>query len=141
MGSWGVGMMSNDTAWDIIGKTGNESYCILHRLLKSKKAEAKEILALAEHCLEEKTVLEKQVVLKVLKYVDAELDPKRLDEWKSSDERKDALLRFKDRLNGRKVDELDIMIDNLGVVDKISLGNKSRSEIKKLLKKAMKKGK
>ncbi len=133
MGTWGVGMMSNDTAWDIIGKTGNVSYCILHNLLKSKKAESKEILALAEHCLENNIVLEKPIVKAIMEYIDDELDQSELDNWKSPDERKDALLRFKNRLNGEKVDELDIIIDNLSVVEQISLGNKSRSEIKKLL--------
>lgn len=135
MGTWGVGMMSNDTAWDVIGKTGNESYCILNGLLKRNKGENKEILALAEHCLENKVSLEKQVVAKVIKRVELELKPDVLDCWSEPDERKDALLRFKDRLNGKEIDELDTMLDNLSVVDKIMIGNKSRSELKKLLQK------
>jgi hypothetical protein len=139
MGTWGVGMQCSDAAMDIIGSTGMESLKTLKSAIKGKATflENKEILALADHCLDNKIKLPTDIKDAVLHCIESELSD--TDGWSSPEDRKSALKRFRDRVNGKKVDEVDLAIDNIGLFDSIYIGEKSRDEIKMLLKK--KKGK
>lgn len=152
MGSWGVGMQANDTALDYIGDAYGKkkpSLKSLKELVKSIKSLIVDrenhvydqgILGMADFILDHnpKLLTDLNLIKQIDESVDNEL--KRLDNWidggnkSASEGRKGALLRFRDRLHGKKVDEDDLIVDNLGLFDQICVKGKSRDEVKAMLK-------
>lgn len=143
MGAWGMGMQANDDALDAIGSAGlssgepkkqkrtlaalREGKITIKSLLSSHrnypagwiKKEPMALLGLAEYLLDEGFDLQpiKPVVRKALR---AELAKRRLECWIDSDKRKAALLRFKDRLDGKEVPQDLLDQDNEGLLSKMS---------------------
>lgn len=136
MGSWGVGMQANDTALDVIdGGRNDEKYLHKHinKWLKPDKYGNgfKSILGLAEYCLDCDVPFSFIMIEKIKKAIKQAKDNS--DCWIDQKERLAALQRFEDRLDGKKIDMRDVVIDNMGLIDKISVGNKNRKELKKML--------
>ena len=137
MGAWGTGMQANDTALDYIGDVYGEEKPRLKDLKAlvitfNKCDNDKGILGIAECLLDYKPeLLTKTMIKKVDKAIDRELDN---NTFLDSEDRKGALLRFRDRLNGKKVDKKDLIIDNLCMFDRMAVHGKTRDEIKAMIK-------
>ncbi len=136
MGSWGVGMQANDTALDAIDSGRNdEKYLDKHidKWLKPDKYGSgfKSILGLAEYCLDCDVPFSPAMIKKIKKAIKQARNDS--DRWTEPKERLAALQRFEDRLDRKKIDMRDVVIDNMGLIDKISTGNKNRKELKKML--------
>lgn len=155
MGAWGVGMRANDTALDYIGKYQDYSgpkikpNKLAHAIVAGKKPILKElesisrkekgftsdadmgILGVAEFFLELGADLKpaKKFVLAAIK---RELSNARLESWGEEsgggDEREMALLRFKDRLEGKPVDKKELALDNEGLLSKMARMMRGESE-------------
>jgi hypothetical protein len=144
MGAWGEGMQSNDTALDAIGSAGlscgepRKQKKTLADLRAGKKTvkslfsggvvygernwirkEPQAILGLVEYLLEEGFDL-KPVGALVRKALRNQLSKTELGCWQDSNARKAALMRFKDRLNGKKVPQELIDQDNEGLFSKMA---------------------
>lgn len=135
MGAWGVGMRASDTAWDAIGHfkfdvhgkppkkvidaltTKPERVLRFFRgwILKDPMA----VLGIAEYLLDAGVDLKPaaKIVEKALKH---ELSNDGLESWGHADDRKQALLRFKDRVAGKTVDEEKLAEDNEGLMSKMA---------------------
>jgi hypothetical protein len=137
MGTWGVGMQSNDTALDAIDDGRKKPLETLKKNIDEWMKDdefnsgMKSILGLAEYCLDKgkkptpDLIKKIKVIIKKAKATaESFRDPK---------ERLGALRRFEARLNGKKVDERDLMLDNMGLFGSMEFHGKSRKEIKKLL--------
>ena len=143
MGAWGVGMQANDDALDAIGSAGlssgdpkkqkrtlaalRQGKITLKSLLNSHrsypagwiKKEPMALLGLSEYLLDEGFDL-KPIMPLAKKLLRSELAKRRLECWADLEERKDALLRFRDRLNGKKVPQELLDQDNEGLFSKMA---------------------
>lgn len=144
MGAWGVGMQANDTALDGIGCAGlscgepRKQKKTLSDLRKGKlqvndlfgsksrvtgmawiKKEPQAVLGLAEYLMDEGFDLSsvKPLVKKALRN---QLGKRELDRWVDLEERREALLRFKARFEGKKVPQELLDRDNEGLLSKMS---------------------
>lgn len=143
MGAWGEGMQANDTALDAIGSAGlscgepRKQKKTLSDLRKGKikvenlfgsrgnvreagwiKEDPQAILGLAEYLFDEGFDL-KPVRSLIMKAIRNQLSKKELERWVDMDERKNALLRFKARMNGEKVPQELIDKDNEGLFSRM----------------------
>lgn len=138
MGAFGEGMQANDTALDAIGVAGlsdgepKKQAKTLKELRSGKKtveglfnsgrgwikSEPQGILGLAEYLLDEGFNISavRGLVSKALKN---QLSKAELDCWVDRDERKAALLRFKDRMNGKEVPKELLERDNEGLFSRM----------------------
>jgi len=134
MGTWGVGMRAGDTAWDAIGDckfnvNGKPPKKTLDELAKKPglvlryfkdwiRRDPMAILAVAEYLFDAGIDVKpaRKIIDGALKH---ELSNKRLEPWGHAQDRKDALIRFRDRLNGKKVDEAKLAEDNEGLLSKM----------------------
>lgn len=122
MGTWGVGMQSNDTALDVIGDGRKPLENLQENIDEWMKDDKygngrKSILGLAEFCLDKRKKLTPDLIKKikvVLKRAKAQAE-----DWSESEDRLAALQRFEDRLNGKKVSKEDLAKDNEGLLSKI----------------------
>lgn len=144
MGAWGEGMVANDTALDAIGSAGlsdgepKKQAKTLKELRSGKKTvkslfagrswiktEPQAILGLAEYLFDEgfDVTLVRGLIGKAIK---SQLSKAELDRWVDRDKRKAALLRFRDRLAGKKVPKELIDQDNEGLLSRMAgvLGGK-----------------
>lgn len=138
MGAWSEGMQANDTALDALGVAGlsdgepKKQAKTLKDLRSGKKTveslfkgdrwikkEPQAVLGLAEYLLDESFDISavRGLVSKALKN---QLSRAELDCWVDRDERKAALLRFKDRLNGKEVPKELLERDNEGLFSKMA---------------------
>ncbi len=133
MGTWGVGMQSNDTALDAIDedKPLETLKKNIDEWLKDDDNGTKSILGLAEYCLDKSKKLTPDLIKKVKIVI--KKSKTTADSFRNPKERLGALRRFEARLNGKKVDERDLMLDNMGLFGSMEFHGKSRKEIKKLL--------
>jgi hypothetical protein len=142
MGAWGEGMQANDTALDAIGDSGlndlgddikvtEKSKRKLERVKKNPKLVRKlfqkkwiketteAVLGLAEFLLDNDAGL--TGVRRLVKGAIAkELDEKRLECWRDGGARKRALLRFRDRVDGKDVDMKAVEMDNEGLMSRMT---------------------
>ena len=138
MGACGEGMQSNDTALDAIGSAclscgePRQQKKTLSDLRKGKKSieslfvsergwikrRPQAVLGLAEYLLDEGFDLGPVRAL-IVKALGTELCRRRLECWCEPQARKDALLRFKDRLNGKEVPKKLIEQDNEGLLSRM----------------------
>lgn len=135
MGAWGVGMQASDTAWDAIvhfkfDVNGKPSKKVLdglaqkpERVLRFFKGwitkDPMAVLGIAEYLLDAGVDLKsaRKIIGKALKH---ELSDDGLKPWGHAQDRQDALLRFKDRLDGKKVDGEKLAEDNEGLLSKMA---------------------
>lgn len=154
MGSWGEGMQANDTALDFVasleGKSKKKALAEFRKEIKHvdkvypvKKdwygGNHQAILGMADYLLDMEFGIPKDLLPKIESCIDNALT--RLESWRNPSIRKDALLRFQKKLHGEKVDKLDLELDNMGLMSRIGLHDKSRDEIKKIIKNEEKKPK
>lgn len=153
MGAWGVGMRANDTALDAVcwfqkynddgkpvltrrGKMVKDGKVLLEALKWVEKQMMKgrfayrsssdeSILGVADFFME-RGVSPKEAEYFIARSIERELEPGRLSSWCDQEERRDALLRFKARIEGKPVDEKLAAKDNEGLMVKIArtLGGK-----------------
>ena len=141
MGAWSVGMQSNDTALDWAAERSTKE---LVKAMQDLTADGEynwlklgndgtwAILGVAEALLDKRRgKLLKPFIKEIESAIDSEL--KIIQNWNKSEERKDALLRFRNRLNGKKVDKIDLIIDNMGLLDKVTTTGMTREDLKKAL--------
>jgi len=137
MGAWSEGMQANDTALDAIDHYRNCRLQINKKgkdILFGKKplldvlqlAQCRNtwdpnlsVLGLAEFFFDRKTLVDVKCRKFILLAIERELSLTRLNTWVSPKERKGALLRFKNRLLGKKVDLKKVSQDNEGLLSKI----------------------
>ncbi len=135
MGAWGVGMQASDTAWDAIGHFkfdvhGKPSKKVLDMLAKKPQLVTKffkawilkdpmAILGIAEYLLDAGVDLKpaKKIIDGALKH---ELSNEGLESWGHAQDRQDALKRFRDRLDGKKIDGEKLAEDNEGLMSKMA---------------------
>jgi hypothetical protein len=138
MGAWGEGMQANDTALDAIGSAGlscgepRKRAKTLKELRGGKKTvkslfagrtwikmDPQAVLGLAEYLFDEgfDVAPVRELVAKATKN---QLSKAELARWVDRDERKAALLRFKDRLDGKEVPKELLERDNEGLLSRIS---------------------
>lgn len=139
MGAFGEGMQCNDTALDAIGCAGlscgepRKQKKTLADLRSGKKTvaslfvsdygwikrDAQAVLGLAEYLLDEGFDLDpvRDIIGKAIKN---QLSEKQLDRWVDRDLRKAALLRFKSRLDGKKVSQELLDQDNEGLISRMA---------------------
>ena len=139
MGAWGPGMQSNDTALDAIGAAGKTPLRYLEAHIDEWLTEMEDyhsgmfsILGLSEYCLDKGFKISDELKIKIK--LALEVGKKAKEEWNEVQDRVDCLNRFEKRLNGENVDAQDLIIDNMGLLDRMVLHGKSREEIKVLLK-------
>ena len=134
MGCWAVGMRASDDALDAVytfeqlekrerrkRKTSRRSAGELFVVWlggDGKSPSAVKVLAVGEFLLERGINLE-HVRVSLDSALKRELSRRRLDCWRDPLERKAALLRFRDRLDGKPVDQSLIDVDNEGLMSKI----------------------
>jgi hypothetical protein len=136
MGAWGEGMQANDTAWDAIGDAGFKVHgappkkvlaelakkpATVKKYFRSILLDAHAVLGLAEYLLDAGVNL-----ASIRKTLDVTLkkalSASELSTWGDPENRKAALLRFRDRLDGKKIDEKKLAEDNEGLFSKMSKG-------------------
>jgi hypothetical protein len=140
MGAWGVGMRANDTALDALGDVTDEASALA--ALKREVAEeedcwdsrAKSVLGVAEYMVDKKYKIPSALLKQVKACVESELEEHRLEDWVHDDERKDALERFASRLDGKKVDKIDVAVDNMPLLSRLATAPLGRKALKELLK-------
>jgi len=128
MGAWGVGMQASDDALDAIAgvehlKPSELSHELITQAMDHVGSDGAwtrmYALGLADWLLDREISLEP--VKGVLhSMADAELDPDALGCWRSAEARKDALIRFKNRLDGKNVDDEALAEDNEGLLTKMA---------------------
>lgn len=146
MGAWGVGMRANDTALDAVcwfekydddgkrsltrrGKLVKDGKVLLEALKWVEKQMMKgrfayrsssdeSILGVADFFME-RGISPKEAEHFILRSIERELHPGRLSSWCDQGERRDALLRFKARVEGKPVDEELVAQDNEGLMSKM----------------------
>jgi len=150
MGAWGEGMQANDTALDALGVAGlsdgeprkqaktlkqlRNGEITVESLFSGKggfkergwiKKEPQAVLGLAEYLFDEGFDVSPVRGL-ISKAIRNQLSRAELDRWVDRDERKAALLRFKDRLNGKEVPKELLEHDNEGLFSRMAsvLGGK-----------------
>lgn len=145
MGAWSVGMQGNDTALDAIAAAGlscgepKREKKTLANLRGGKKTvaslftkearwclkEPQGILGLAEYLFDQGFDLS-PVMDRIQKALKQQLTKDELETWSSSSERKSALVRFRDRLQGKDVPQELIERDNEGLFSKMAKIMESR---------------
>lgn len=147
MGAWGAGMRANDTALDAIlwfekyddngkrfltrrGKLVKDGKVLLEalkwvekRMMRGRFAyrssSDESILGVADFFME-RGISPKEADYFILRSIKRELEEGRLSSWCDRQERVDALLRFKARVEGKPVDEKLAAQDNEGLMSKMS---------------------
>lgn len=136
MGAWGEGMQANDTALDAIDRAGLSSAEPKRRektlaALRGGKKKVEDlfkgwvkdshegVLGLAEFLFDEGIDI-KPVMSLVKKALRNQLGKRELSRWRDSEERQAALARFKDRLEGKEVDQELLEADNEGLLSKMA---------------------
>lgn len=139
MGAFGEGMQANDTALDAIGCAGlscgepRKQKKTLYDLRNGKKTieslfvsengwikrDAQAVLGLAEYLLDEGFDLG-TVRAMVMKAIKNQLSIGQLDRWVEIERRKASLLRFRDRMNGKKVPQELLDEDNEGLFSRMA---------------------
>ena len=128
MGAWGVGMQASDDALDAIAgvehlKPSKWTHKLVTQAIDHVGSDDSwarmHVLGLADWLLDREIALEpvKELLHSI---ADAELDPDALRCWRDAEARKDALTRFKNRLDGKDVDEEALAEDNEGLLCKMS---------------------
>jgi hypothetical protein len=128
-------MQASDTAWDAIGHFkfdvhGKPPKKVLAALSKKARLvskffkgwilrDAMAVLGIAEYLLDAGVDLKpaKKIIDKALEH---ELSDEGLESWGHAQDRKDALNRFKDRLNGKEIDDEKLAEDNEGLLAKMA---------------------
>jgi hypothetical protein len=146
MGSWGFGLQQGDTPLDALGAAGlcdvtkerartlngirGGKIALKDVFKKAAKCDSNEwgregVLAVAEVLLDEGIDLTsvRKVINKALRF---ELSAKRIQQWTEPQERKAALQRFKDRLDGKKVKVVDQDHEGLMATMDRKLGGRSK---------------
>ena len=140
MGCWGVGMQSGDAALDAIAPferlRDKKAIIELDKLLAQVPDDydsSKPQLGVAEYLLDKGFKLPQATIKEIKRHIALEMKPEALSRWTEPEDRKGALKRFRLRLEGKTVDERDIMIDNMGLLSKMDTYGMSRSKIKDLI--------
>jgi hypothetical protein len=127
MGTWGAGMQANDTALDAISdanENGNPVKYLADHIDEWLNNEdeygngQKSIMGIADYCLDRREKLSDDLITKVK--IAIEQCKLTADSFVHVQERLDAIQRFEDRLNGKKVKKNDIAKDNEGLLSKIN---------------------
>ena len=141
MGAWGCGMQANDTALDFIYEVQKarikDKAKTFRKVVKKLKHDrwgtrSKAVLGMAEWMLDHDHSL-KGLMTEIKRCLKAENSKRLIFTWRDPEERKDALDRFQKRLDGKKVDEKDLALDNMGLLDRIATTGMSKEEVKDLL--------
>lgn len=154
MGAWGEGMQANDTALDYIAEFTNADGKLTTAFKKAIKSGKKTIdgelksidkhsdhdgwavLGIADFFLDHGFKVSGSMTL-LKKHLRAQRSEDTLGCWQDSAARKAALDRFEARASGKKVDAVDVEIDNLGLFARISLRTegKTTEDLRKEIKK------
>lgn len=148
MGAWGEGMQANDTALDYIGGYNNPKTLrelkqgklstkkMLNDVEKHSGGDSWAVLGVADWLLDHgyKVTTSKALLEGHLKI------QRDVTSWRDGKARTAALERFRKRMNGGKISDDDVALDNLGLFDRIGLklAGKSVEDIRTKMKKAKK---
>jgi len=131
MGAWGVGMRANDEALDAVAdftrlRTAKAANIRLAKIIaKSDSGDEPWLyrgsLGVAEFMLDKGFPLSQENKTGILKAIRHELSESSIERWREPEERRQALRRFKQRVEMGKFDEKEKEVDNLGLLAKINL--------------------
>lgn len=147
MGAWGVGMQANDSSLDglidfeaavrhehILLNGGLEKWFLrefkLPNMLRRKETGRQwsywGALGVADFMLDLGLKIKGKLKKNLHRAADHELEENRLSGWQSVRIRRAALLRFKDRLDGKEVDLKAVERDNAGLFSKYRMKLRAR---------------